>query len=128
MPFQEIVYICINCFLQCLTFVCVQLFWSPSLLRHLYIDSIGQPQEYKLSCKICNVHLEHEKCSLLVTVNDANPQEVRTPYTIGEWGYTNPFDIVLGKDDTLKISRKAGEKDCKFFGLVMKEIILTKPS
>lgn len=61
-----------------------------------------------------------------MTVNNSNPQETRTPYTIGEWGYTNPVHIVLGKDDTLKISRKAGEENCRIFGLAMKEIILTK--
>lgn len=79
-----------------------------------------------MTCRVCNVHLEHENCCLVVTVNNANPQDTKTPYTFGEWGYTSPVRIRLGKGDTLKFTRK-GEKNCNFFALAVKETMLMRP-
>ncbi|KAL3913040.1 MAG: hypothetical protein SGILL_006648, partial [Bacillariaceae sp.] len=71
---------------------------------------------------VCNVHLEQEKCPLLITVNKSNPVEAKIPYTKGEWGYSYPIFLRLGKKDTLEIQRK-GEK---IFGLAIKSILLMK--
>jgi hypothetical protein len=79
-------------------------------------------QEYEVICKICNVHLMHEQYQLCFEVNDENPQEAATPYTIGEWGYTKPVRVHLGDGDVLKITRKGETED--LFGLTMREIKL----
>jgi hypothetical protein len=84
-----------------------------------FIDNVGERKGYDLTLQICNVHLAHENCYLLVTVNGSSLQQAHTPYTKGEWGYSHPIRIYIGRGDTLKIERSGGK-----FGLTLKFVIL----
>jgi hypothetical protein len=83
------------------------------------IDYVGERQGYDLTLQICNVHVAHENFFLFVTVNGSNLQQLCAPYTKGEWGYSHPIRINVGRGDTLKIERSGGK-----FGLTAKDLIL----
>jgi hypothetical protein len=78
-------------------------------------------QDYELTFKICTIHVAHEEHFLCVHVNDQNVQELSYPYTVGEWGFTAPAMVDIGKGDVLKLTRKGEER---MFGLTVKEILL----
>jgi hypothetical protein len=78
-------------------------------------------QDYELTFKICTVHAGHEKHFLCIQVNDQNVQELSYPYTVGEWGFSAPVIVDIGKGDVLKVTRKG---EGRIFGLTVKEILL----
>lgn len=79
-------------------------------------------KHYELTFKICTLHLEQELDLLWVFINGTDSCEVPILYTVGEWAYTNPVKIELGKGDELKVIRKS-EKG-KFWGLTLRELWL----
>lgn len=83
------------------------------------IGHVGERQIYEMILEICNVHLEHENNVLHISVNGSNVKEVRIPYTKGEWGYSYPIRVSIGKGDTFRIER-CGQK----WGLTVKEILM----
>jgi hypothetical protein len=78
-------------------------------------------QDYELTFKICTIHIGHEEHFLCIHVNDQNVQELSYPYTVGEWGFTAPIIVDIGKGDILKVTRKGEGRN---FGMTVKEILL----
>ncbi|KAL3903204.1 MAG: hypothetical protein SGILL_010534, partial [Bacillariaceae sp.] len=93
-----------------------------SSMQYRMPANIGEPQDYEIVLQLCNVHLAQEKCPLVISVNKSNPVEAKIPYTKGEWGYSYPVIVRLGKKDVIDVRRK-GEK---LFGLTIKSILLMK--
>ena len=56
-------------------------------------------QDYELTFKICTISAGHEEHFLCVHVNDQNVQELSYPYTVGEWGFTEPVIVDIGEGD-----------------------------
>jgi hypothetical protein len=94
--------------------------WIVFVFQHA--ATIGEPHNYNIVFQLCNIHLEQENCSLLITVNKSDPVQAMIPYTKGEWGFSYPVTLCLGKKDTIDVQRK-GEK---LFGLTIKSILLMK--